>query len=47
MEAQAAYANLTEANKHTSRLMYGMEWTYSAFGFENLFSLHYLGLADY
>jgi len=27
--------------------MYGMEWTYSAFGFENLFSLHYLGLADY
>jgi len=46
-EAHAAYANLTEANKHTSRLMYGMEWTYSAFGFENLFSLHYLGLADY
>jgi hypothetical protein len=27
--------------------LFGMESTPSAFGFENLFSLHYLGLADY
>jgi hypothetical protein len=46
-EAQTAYASLTEANKHTSRFLFGMESTPSAFGFENLFSLHYLGLADY
>ncbi|WP_256758158.1 hypothetical protein [Cohnella sp. WQ 127256] len=46
-EANAAYATLTVANKNTPRTLFGFEQTYSAFGFGNLFSLHYLGLADY
>ncbi|MGG1519059.1 copper amine oxidase N-terminal domain-containing protein [Paenibacillus oryzisoli] len=46
-EANAAYATLTEANKNTPRFLYGFEYVWSSFGFENLFSLHYLGLADY
>ncbi|MGE6229864.1 hypothetical protein ACTHPH_06550 [Paenibacillus pasadenensis] len=46
-EADAAYAALTVANKNTSRLLFGFEGMYSACGFESLFSLHYLGLADY
>lgn len=46
-EANAAYAALTEANKHTPRFLFGYERTYSAYGFANLFSAHYLGLADY
>lgn len=46
-EANAAYATLTVANKNTSRFLFGSERTYSSYGFVNLFSLHYLGLADY
>ncbi|TCZ78134.1 copper amine oxidase N-terminal domain-containing protein [Paenibacillus albiflavus] len=46
-EADAAYATLTVANKNTSRFLFGFECMYSAAGFENLFSMHYLGLADY
>ncbi|MGF7049468.1 hypothetical protein J2T13_003979 [Paenibacillus sp. DS2015] len=37
-EAQAAYANLTVSNKQNLR---------AALGYENVISLHYLGLADY
>ncbi|WP_276356441.1 hypothetical protein [Cohnella caldifontis] len=46
-EADAAYAALTVANKNTPRTLFGFEGMYSANGFEILFSLHYLGLADY
>lgn len=46
-EADAAYAALTVANKNTTRFLFGFEATYSANGFGNLFSMHYLGLADY
>ncbi|WP_433944743.1 hypothetical protein [Paenibacillus sp. SN-8-1] len=46
-EANAAYATLTVANKNTTRFLFGFNATYSAIGFGNLFSLHYLGLADY
>lgn len=46
-EADAAYAALTVANKNTSRFLFGFEGMYSSNSFENLFSLHYLGLADY
>jgi len=46
-EANAAYATLTVANKNTPRFLFGSERTYSTYGFVNLFSLHYLGLADY
>ncbi|WP_442603280.1 copper amine oxidase N-terminal domain-containing protein [Paenibacillus sp. KN14-4R] len=46
-EANAAYAALTVANKNTSRFLFGFDYVWSSFGFENLFSLHYLGLADY
>ncbi|WP_211748748.1 hypothetical protein [Paenibacillus sp. Marseille-Q4541] len=45
-EADVAYATLTVANKNTSRF-YGFNAMYSANSFENLFSMHYLGLADY
>ncbi|MGO4372823.1 hypothetical protein AB4Z21_19085, partial [Paenibacillus sp. MCAF20] len=37
-EAQVAYAKLTESNKQNLR---------AAMGYENIVSLHYLGLADY
>ena len=46
-EADAAYAALTVANKNTSRFLFGFESMYSSNSFEYLFSLHYLGLADY
>jgi len=46
-EADAAYAALTVANKDTPRFLFGFEGMYSANSFEILFSLHYLGLADY
>lgn len=46
-EADAAYAALTVANKNTPRFLFGFEAMYSTTGFENLFSIHYLGLADY
>lgn len=46
-EADAAYAALTEANKNIPRNLSGVEGMYSANSFEVLFSLHYLGLADY
>ncbi|PLT48041.1 hypothetical protein B8V81_0173 [Paenibacillus pasadenensis] len=46
-EADVAYATLTTANMTTSHISYGVDMVWSSFGFENLFSLHYLGLADY
>ncbi|MNZ84369.1 hypothetical protein D3C78_1031230 [compost metagenome] len=46
-EANAAYAALTVANKNTPRFIFGMEVMPSANSFEYLFSMHYLGLADY
>ncbi|MUT64927.1 copper amine oxidase N-terminal domain-containing protein [Paenibacillus sp. NEAU-GSW1] len=46
-KAQTAYANLSVANKNTSRFLFGSEMKYSAFGYANVISLHYLGLADY
>lgn len=46
-EADAAYAALTVANKNTSRSLFGFEGMYATTGYENLFSIHYLGLADY
>lgn len=46
-EADAAYAALTVSNKNTTRFLFGFNATYSAVGLENLFSMHYLGLADY
>lgn len=46
-EALAAYANLSVANKNTQRSLFGFEMMYSAFGYANVISLHYLGLADY
>lgn len=46
-EAKSAYATLTVANKNTFRKLSGFEALYSANSFQDLFSMHYLGLADY
>ncbi|MNP45122.1 hypothetical protein D3C76_1390210 [compost metagenome] len=46
-EANVAYATLTVANKNTPRFLFGFECLYSSNSLENLFSLHYLGLADH